>query len=75
MRLAMEARMVAGGGGGGTWSCYGTRPDRVVVMSIPLSLWQELGATESDIEELSSLAALVEGTDCGITLRELKPGG
>ncbi len=27
-----------------------------------------------DNEELSSLAALVQGTDCGITLRELKPG-
>ena len=26
------------------------------------------------MEELSSLAALVQGTDCGITLRELKPG-
>ena len=48
--------------------------DRVVVMQIPLSLREELGATEADIEELSSLAALVEGTDCGITLRELKPG-
>ena len=31
-------------------------------------------ATEADIEELSSLAALVEGTDCGITLRELREG-
>ena len=48
--------------------------DRVVVMSIPLSLREEMHATEADIEELSSLAALVEGTDCGITLRELKPG-
>ena len=47
---------------------------RVVVMQIPLSLRQEMGATEADIEELSSLAALVEGTDCGITLRELRPG-
>ena len=35
---------------------------------------RELGAAESDVEELSSLAALVQGTDCGITLRELKPG-
>ena len=31
-------------------------------------------ATEADIEELSSLAALVEGSDCGVTLRELRPG-
>ena len=65
-RLAMEARMVA------DMELYDN--DRVVVMSIPLSLRQELRATEADIEELSSLAALVEGTDCGITLRELKPG-
>ena len=64
-RLAMEARMVA------DMELYDG--DRVVVMSIPLSLRQELHATEADIEELSSLAALVEGTDCGITLRELKP--
>lgn len=65
-RLAMEARMVA------DMELYDG--DRVVVMSIPLSLRQELHASEADIEELSSLAALVEGTDCGITLRELKPG-
>lgn len=65
-RLAIEARMVA------DMELYDG--DRVVVMSIPLSLRQELHATEADIEELSSLAALVEGTDCGITLRELKPG-
>ena len=48
--------------------------DRVVVMQIPLALREEFHATEADIEELSSLAALVEGTDCGITLRELQPG-
>ena len=65
-RLAMEARMVS------DMELYDS--DRVVVMSIPLSLRQELHATKADIEELSSLAALVEGTDCGITLRELKPG-
>ena len=65
-RLAMESRMVA------DMELYDE--DRVVVMEIPLSLRQEMHATEADIEELSSLAALVEGTDCGITLRELKPG-
>ena len=48
--------------------------DRVVVMTISLSLRQEMHATEADIEELSSLAALVEGSDCGVTLRELRPG-
>ncbi|MBQ2061089.1 MAG: DHH family phosphoesterase [Oscillospiraceae bacterium] len=66
VRLAMESRMVA------DMELYDD--DRVVVMQIPLALRQEFHATEADIEELSSLAALVEGTDCGITLRELKPG-
>ena len=66
VRLAMESRMVA------DMELYDN--GRVVVMSIPLSLREEMHATEADIEELSSLAALVEGTDCGITLRELKPG-
>ena len=66
VRLAMESRMVA------DMELYDE--DRVVVMQIPLSLRQAFHATEADIEELSSLAALVEGTDCGITLRELKPG-
>ena len=65
-RLAMESRMAA------DMALYDR--DRVVVMTIPLSLCRELHATEADIEELSSLAALVEGTDCGVTLRELRPG-
>ena len=43
-------------------------------MQIPLSLRQELHATDADIEELGALAAQVEGTDCGVTLRELRPG-
>ena len=38
--------------------------DRVVVMQIPLSLCLDYKATEAD----------VEGTDCGVTLRELKDG-
>lgn len=65
-RLAMESRMVA------EMELYDE--GRVVVMQIPLALREEYHATEADIEELSSLAAFVEGTDCGITLRELRPG-
>ena len=66
VRLAMEARMVA------EMELYDR--DRVVVMQIPLSMRQEMHATDADIEELSALAAQVEGTDCGITLRELGQG-
>ena len=43
-------------------------------MEIPLSLRREMQATDADIEELSALPALVEGTDCGVTLRELGEG-
>ena len=63
VRLAMESRMVA------DMKLFDR--ERVVVMEIPLSLRQEMQATDADIEELSALPALVEGTDCGVTLREL----
>ena len=66
VRLAMESRMVA------DMKLFDHQ--RVVVMEIPLSLRQEMQATHADIEELSALPALVEGTDCGVTLRELRPG-
>ncbi len=65
-RLAMESRMAA------DMELYDE--GRLVIMTIPLALRQELHATEADIEELSALAGQVEGTDCGITLRELKEG-
>lgn len=44
-----------------------------VFMSVPLSLMEKIGATENDAEDLSTLANLVEGVDCGAVLRELKP--
>ena len=46
---------------------------RVVLMSVPLTLMESLSATESDAEELSSLGGQIEGVDCAVTLRELKP--
>lgn len=63
-RLAMEAWMAE-------WAEYYDN-DRVVIMQIPRSLCLDYKATEADVEELSSLAALVAGTDCGVTLRELE---
>ena len=47
---------------------------RGVFMAVPLGLMESLQATEEDAEDLSSLAGLIEGTDCGAVLREL-PGG
>ena len=46
---------------------------RGVFMSVPLALMERLEATENDAEDLSSLANLVEGVDCGAVLRELAP--
>ena len=66
VRLAMESRMVA------DMQLFDS--DRVVIMEIPMALRREMHATDADIEELSALPALVEGTDCGVTLRELEPG-
>ena len=65
-RLAMEAWMAE-------WAEYYDN-DRVVIMQIPRSLCLDYRATEADVGELSSLAALVAGTDCGVTLRELEGG-
>ena len=45
-----------------------------VFMTVPLSLMERVGASENDAEDLSALANLVEGVDCGAVLRELKPG-
>ncbi len=47
--------------------------DRVAVLSVPLSLMERMNATESDAEDLSSLDGQIEGVDCAITMRELRP--
>ena len=47
---------------------------RGIFMAIPLSLMESIGATENDVDDISSLATIVEGVDCGAMLRELQPG-
>lgn len=47
--------------------------ERVVLLSVPLSLLERVQADESDAEELSSLGGMIEGTDCAVTMRELRP--
>lgn len=47
--------------------------DRVVLLSVPVSLMERVAASESDAEDLSSLGSQIEGTDCAVTLRELRP--
>lgn len=46
---------------------------RVVILSVPQALMEQVGADESDAEDLSSLGGQIEGTDCAITMRELRP--
>ncbi len=47
---------------------------RGVFLTVPMSLMERIGACEDDAEDLSTLAGMVEGVDCGALLRELKPG-
>ena len=47
--------------------------DRVAVLSVPISLMEKVGATESDAEDLSALGGQIEGVDCATTMRELRP--
>lgn len=46
---------------------------RGVFMSVSRALLERVGATESDAEDLSALAGMIEGVDCGAVLRELRP--
>lgn len=65
-RIALEANMLR--------NMEYFHDGRGVFLTIPLSLMEQVGATEGDAEDLSSLATIVEGVDCGALLRELRPG-
>ena len=45
----------------------------MAVLSVPISLMERVQATESDAEDLSALGGQIEGVDCAITMRELRP--
>ena len=46
---------------------------RVAVLSVPMSLMERVGADETDAEDLSALGGQIEGVDCAVTMRELRP--
>ncbi|MBR3692048.1 MAG: hypothetical protein IKL89_05055 [Clostridia bacterium] len=46
--------------------------DRIAAVYVPMSLRRDLGITEEDLEDVSSLARSVAGVDAGVTLRELE---
>ena len=65
-RIALEAALM------GTLEFF--HDGKGVFLTVPLSLMERLGATENDAEDLSTLAGIIEGVDCGAVLRELKEG-
>ncbi len=65
-RIAIEAELL----GGAEFFHEG----RGVFLAVPLAMMERIGATENDLEDVASLAGIIEGVDCGAVLRELKPG-
>ncbi len=65
-RLALEARLL------GALEFFDD--NRIVVVQLPMALQRELDLTESDMDDLSALGGLVEGTDCSITMKEKESG-
>lgn len=47
---------------------------RVAVVMLPQELQQRLELSEADMEDISALGGVVEGTDCSITMKETKTG-
>ena len=64
-RLALEAAML-----GGVEYHDG---ERVAVLAVPMSLIAQVQATETDAEDLSALGGQIQGVDCAVTMRELRP--
>lgn len=46
---------------------------RVVFLYVPISLMERVEATENDAEDLAALGSQIEGADCAVTMRELRP--
>lgn len=64
-RLQLESALIR--------TCEFHDQNRVAVLSVPISLMESVQATESDAEDLSALGGQIEGVDCAITMRELRP--
>lgn len=47
---------------------------RIAVVMVPQSLLRSVGATADDAEEIASMAGVIEGVDCALTVRELANG-
>jgi len=47
--------------------------DKGVFLCLPLDTMRRFDASENDLEDISSLAGIIQGVDCGAVLRELSP--
>ena len=65
-RLALEGELMR------TMEFYDE--NRVVVVTLPMELQRRLDLTEADMEDISALGGVVEGTDCSITMKETRDG-
>ena len=65
-RLALEGELMR------TMEFYDE--NRVVVVALSQELQQRLDLTEADMEDISALGGVVEGTDCSVTMKETKDG-
>lgn len=64
-RLQLESAMMS--------ECLFYDRGRVAILSVPLSLMERFSATENDAEDLSALGPQIQGVDCAVTMRELRP--
>lgn len=64
-RMQLEGAMLAGA------EFYDQ--ERIALLSVPLSLMEQVQATETDAEDLSALGGQIQGVDCAVTMRELRP--
>ncbi|MEY8387148.1 DHH family phosphoesterase [Oscillospiraceae bacterium 38-13] len=64
-RLALEAAMLSG--------IEYHDQERTAILTVPLSLIAQVQASEADAEDLSALGGQIQGVDCAVTMRELRP--
>ena len=64
-RMQLEGAMLS--------TCEFFDRDRVAILSVPISMMERVNATETDAEDLCALGGQIEGVDCAVTMRELRP--
>ena len=65
-RLALEGELLR------TMEFYDE--NRIVIVALSQELQRRLDLTEADMEDISALGGVVEGTDCSVTMKETKDG-